>query len=458
MSSDLWMLFLLLGISWAVLIVRTITAVHADRRGSVGLPAAVLLTMSFLYGGAFVYAVPGYDHLRPDAQWYLGRLDFSVEMVLSATVVSLLALLGFAIGAGAFRRRRARIAPPAPPPLPPVALRRAALQVMLTIGILSFVAHYLRFRFPLSDATLETGRNVFIVALLMGAYFAVRRSKSPIPWIVPALLVPVYYFAIWGFVSYAFMFAMALTGFWLAQLRPRDRPFGVFFALLGTVAIIYLLLTLFVAWFSFREEVRNVVWAGGEGSLLEILPRALSETELFSPWNFEALDFINIRLNQGIFIGRMMEEHALHPELRQYGATLVILPLVLVPRFLWSGKPERGGSEFMADHTGLVFTEGTTFGTGPVFEFYVNFGVLGVFFGFMALGWIIRWVDRKAARHLLEGRYLDFALFYTVGIVAIDPLLSLFFVVNGAIFALILTSLLKIVMRRGLVASRRGFG
>lgn len=454
MSSGLWMLFLLMGIAWAILVVRTISVAHADPRGSVGLTAAVLMTMSFLYGGAFVYAVPGYDHLRQDTHWYLIRLEFSAEMVFWATVLSLLALLGFAIGAGAFRRRRTRIAPP--PPLPPVALRRATLQVMLTVGVLSFIGHYLQLSFPLSDALLETGRNILVVALLMGAYFAARAGKSVMPWVVLSLLVPVYYFTVWGFVSFGFMFGMALLGFWLAQLRPRNSSLGGPRLVLGTVAMIYVLLTLFVAWFSFRDEVRNVVWMGDEGSLAAILLRALSETEFFSPWNFEALDLINIRLNLGIFIGRMMERHEIYPELRQYGATLVILPLVLVPRFLWSGKPERGGNEFMAEHTGLSFNGDTTFGTGPIFEFYVNFGMLGVFFGFMALGWIISWIDRKAARHLSKGQYLDFALFYAVGIVAINPLLRPFFIVNGAIFALILMGLFKFTLRHWLRAPRRG--
>lgn len=455
MSSNPWMLFLLLGTVWAILVVVTIRSVHADSRGSVGLPAAVLMTMSFLYCGAFVYAVPGYDHLRPEAHWYLDRLNFSIKEVFWATAVSTLALFGFALGAGAFRRRSARIT--SLPPLPPNSQRRNALRVMLAVGFLSFALHFLRLSFPLSSALLETGRNIFVVALLMGAYFAVRRGRSAVRWIVPAMLVPIYYFAIWGFVSLGFMFSMALMGFWMAQLRPRTSPLSGLRTALGTVIIIYLLLMLFVAWFSFRDEVRLVVWGGGEGSLIDILLRALSESEFFSPWNFESLDLINIRLNLGIFIGRMMEEHRMYPELRQYGATLAILPLAVVPRFLWPGKPERGGNEFMSEHTGLSFHGNTTFGTGSVFEFYVNFGVLGVFFGFLALGWIVRWIDRKAAGHLAQGRYLDFALFYAVGIVTIDPLLRPFFIVNGAIFAVILMSLFKLALKRWLGTQRGHF-
>lgn len=447
MTQDMWGWFLLMGIAWALLVVRTIRAVHADPCGSVGLPAAVLMTMSFLYGGAFVYAVPGYDHLRPDAHWYLDKLNFSTEMVFRGTAVSLLALLGFAIGAGAFRQRSARLNAP-PQPLPYRAQRNATLNLMLLLGIISFAAHYLRISFPLSNVLLETGRNVLVVALLMGAYFAKQEGRSITLWALLALLVPVYYFAIWGFVSYGFMFAMALAGFWLAQLQPRNKLLAGALVWLGAIGIIYLLLTLFVVWISFRDEIRLIVWSGADGSLWDILLRALSETELFSPWNFASLDLINIRLNLPIFIGRMMEKHSLNPELRQYGATLAILSLVIVPRFLWPGKPERGGNEFMSEHTGLSFSEGTTFGSGLAFEFYVNFGALGVFVGFMALGWIVRWIDRKAAGHLSKGRYWDFAVIYVVGLTAIDPLLRPFFIFNSALFALIIMKLLKIIFRR----------
>ncbi|MDG1458116.1 MAG: hypothetical protein P8Q92_09585, partial [Pseudoprimorskyibacter sp.] len=72
-----------------VLIVRRTIA-----RGSVGLPTALVLTMTFLYGGCFVYAVPGYTHLRPDGHWYLVQYDFSETLVMQATFASLLGVFG----------------------------------------------------------------------------------------------------------------------------------------------------------------------------------------------------------------------------------------------------------------------------------------------------------------------------------------------------------------------------
>jgi hypothetical protein len=83
-----------------------------------------------------------------------------------------------------------------------------------------------------------------------------------------------------------------------------------------------------------------------------------------------------------------------------------------------------------------------------VLEFFVNFGYLGVFAGFIVLGWIISRIDRISAHHLLNGRYWEFSRLYLVGIIAIDPLLRPFFVVAGALIAWLLVTALMMVWPR----------
>lgn len=452
MNTDLWPYFLLLAIVWTYLVVRTVRHFRAVPAGSVGLPAALLMTMSFLYGGAFVYAVPGYTHLRPGGHWYLVGFGFTESMVLYATFVSLIGVLGFTVGCGALPlrwRRKESLIEMSPTELPPASYQRTALWVLGATGLIGFIAHYGQVSFEMSQALIEAMRNVAIAFLCVGAFVAFRQGRSYVRWLVLALLIPVYYLAVWGFVSYGFLVGMALLGFWMNQLQPSDRvrrPAWVNAAI--SVGVIYILLTVFVAWFSFRDEIRDVIWQGEEGSVLEILWRASKETQLFSPFNFEALDLINIRLNLNLFIGRMIEQHELFPELRQNGATLIILPLVLLPRFLWPDKPTRGGSDFMEAHTGLTLSDSASFGTGSVFEFYINFGVVGVFLGFLVLGWVLARLDRAAARHLRSGDFMSFARLYVVGIVAIDPLLRPFFIVNGAVFAWIVMTALKFPFAR----------
>lgn len=422
-------------VAWVALVVlivrRTIAA------GSVGLPAAMVLAMSFLYGGAFVYAMPGYTHLRPDGHWYLRGLGFTEDMVVQATLLSLLALLAFAIGAGAFTRTVGAV--PTAPSRPSWPRLRRASAVMALIGLATYVIMALDISFPMVGAVSETGQKVALAAICAGFLQARLFGRPILGWIIAAGIIAAFYVVIFAHAAHGFLIATILGCFWLAQMGGRRRSSGLRqFVLIGLT--IYVALTLFVGWFSFRDELRRVVW-GGQGSLVDVLWQGAAGIEWFSPWNARALDLINIRLNLNYFIGRMMAQHELYPELRQYGATLVILPLVLVPRFLWPDKPERGGSSFMSDNTGIHLSESTTFGTGSVFEFYVNFGHVGVFVGFLVLGWLIRRIDRIAAGHLLAGRYLEFGRLFVTGTICIDPLLRPFFMVNGMVFSWILMTL-----------------
>ncbi|MBW4985705.1 hypothetical protein KZZ07_24490 [Mameliella sp. CS4] len=451
--ADVHLAMQVMFVFWVLLVLRIIRATFA--RGSVGLPAALVLTMSFLYGGCFVYAVPGYTHLRPGGHWYLGKYDITEWLIVKATFASLLGLLGFAIGVGAFRKlasaqsarqiRGARM---------PRDYELAVLTVLGTFALVSYAGNYLRISFPMSAALFEAGRNLGVVVIGLGAWMAFRDGRSRRLWVVLAAMVPAYYVLLFGFASYGFLFGITLLSFWMAQISDWSRkPLLVRAA--WSVGIIWLLLTGFVGWFSFRDEIRLVIWQNGSGNLLDVLVMAVSQTELFSLWNFQALDLVNIRLNLGLFIGRMIEQHALFPELQQWGATLVILPLVLVPRVLWPGKPARGGSDFMSEHTGLILSDSATFGSGTVFEFYINFGYVGVFVGFIAFGMILAWLDRTAFRHLREGRLMSFAKVYVIGIVALDPLLRPFFIVNGAVFAWIIMGMLDFALMRWLRGLRQ---
>ena len=424
---------------WMALVVLTIRRTLAQ--GSVGLLAAFLIAMSFLYGGCFIYAVPGYTHLRSDAHGYLSALSFSEWEIVQGTFVSLLGVLGFALGCGTFRRPRRRIITGRLAPSQYSRYEKKALTVLCVIGATSYALHYMHISFPMSNALLGTGRNLAAVAICLGAYRARRRGKAITIWIALASLIPLYYFVVMGFFSYGFVFATIMMSFWLAQIR-RKSPMSKLSAPLFSFAAIWLILTAAVGWLSFRDEARRIIWSKTGGSLWEVTKRAFVETELFSPWNFASLDLINTRFNMSILIGRMMEYHQMFPDLKEWGSTLTVIPLALIPRFIWPDKPETGGSDFVTAHTGIVFADETTVGAGSVFEFFVNFGYPGVFFGFIVLGWLISRIDRRAAHHLINGDFFRFSRLFAVGIVAIDPLARPFFIVNGALIAWVMMTLL----------------
>jgi hypothetical protein len=436
-------LMMLAWITLVVLIVR-----RTISRGSVGLPAALVMTMSFLYGGSFVYAIPGYTHLRPDGHWTLKAYSFTEPMIVHATFVSLLAILGFAIGCGVLRPTGNRQTINVTHMPSASGYSQSVLVALSLIGLSSFTIHYLGVRFPMSHAVIEAGRNMAVVAISLGAVISFRKGISLSPWVAIASLIPMYYVVAWGFTSYGFLFSAILGAFWIAQLRKQRTSSNWIAGFLWSFSIVYVLLNAFIGWFSFRDEVRKIVWRGSEGSLVELAGRAFAEIEMLTPWNFHSLDLINIRLNLNIFISRMIEHHYTHPQLQQFGATLIELPLALVPRFLWPGKPSRGGNDFMEEHTGMFFSDSTSMGTGMVFEFFINFRYLGVFVGFMLLGWLISRLDRRCALYLSSGKYWHFARLYLVGIIAIDPLLRPFFMVTGAVVAWFLVTTIMMVWPR----------
>jgi hypothetical protein len=97
-----------------------------------------------------------------------------------------------------------------------------------------------------------------------------------------------------------------------------------------------------------------------------------------------------------------------------------------IPRILWPNKPSFGGSgnssgKIVTLYTGQNFGAGTSVGVGQVLEFYLNFGSIGVFIGFMVFGVIIRIVDVTAAYKLLYGNWLGFASWFLPGLSMLQP-------------------------------------
>ena len=95
------------------------------------------------------------------------------------------------------------------------------------------------------------------------------------------------------------------------------------------------------------------------------------------------------------------------------GDTLGKVAMGLIPRVLWPDKPAvGGGGSVVHDFTGIEFAEGTSFGAGQVFEFYVNFGSLGVIGGFLLYGWLIGRMDLSVIKYLRQGDQRRFLLWF----------------------------------------------
>lgn len=426
---------LTLAIIWGACVIAV--CARCMRGGSVGLPVAYVIATTALYCGAVSYAVPGYSHLRYDGDLYLQSKEFSDRTVLLGLMTSTLGMVGFTIGVFLTGRTGDQIERlKRNPPIRPGPNIDAFVLALLCVGFLGFVLAILNIKFPLSGAIILAARNAPIVALMLGAWHDFHRLGRVryFRWGSIFLAVCATYVLFLGFASYAFILAAIAAGYWLVRLRPRWLKTGSLLTL--GVSGFYLSVSVFVAWLSFRSNLRAVTWGGGNMSdRLGELTSMMMNISILSPFDFESLDLLNARFNQAIYVGKAVEFHAVHEGLKLHGESLWMSLFAWVPRFLWPDKPRLGGADLISDHTGLEFAEGISFGAGVIFEFFINFGYIGVFFGMLFVGMLINSIDKRAYNFISSGKFALFAAWFALGMIFIDPLLTSFFIVSGAVFS-----------------------
>lgn len=424
----------------------------ASPSGSVGIPLAYLITMTFVHCGGLVYAMPGYTHIRVGSHWYLQALNFTVEMVRDGVFASVLCVLGIAVGCYLCRDRKGTAtgpgarpsgkparppmrAPQLPPPPPGLRLPRSPMPtILLIIAALAFVITKLNISLPSVQSIVMAGRNLAIVAVTLGLWWAIqRRDRQGLTvWGAATVLVPAAYLIGFGFLSYGFMAMAVFLAFWLSQPQ-RKKPNPLLRALLLGLAV-YASFSVFIAYMEVRTVLRAVLW-DPDADLSTRFSSILTEfagLRPFNPLDFSQLDWFNIRLNQNMFIGKAMQLHAAEPYLKENGVGILKSLVAWVPRFLWPTKPDMGGNDFVEKHTNMSFSDDTAIGAGPVFELFVNFGLVGVFVGSIVLGWCLRWMDGYCSRQLRRRDVGRFIRGYVVSVCLINPMSLLFFMVSSA--------------------------
>jgi len=425
-----------------------------SRSGSVGVPLSYLVTMTFLHCGGLLYAIPGYSHLRVGGNWYLRALDFTEQMVLSGVLASGLSVVGIAVGCYLCSdKRRPGLAPAAIPPSAPLHLRRGpppfhrpparylpVPMLLVACGMTAFILTGLVLTLPSIQSIVMAGRNLAVVGVCLGLWLAwQRRSRAGVKlWIAMTLLVPAAYLLGFGFLSYGFTAVAIFLSFWLSSMERSWRNKLLRFTLIALGA--YASLSIFVGYMEVRNALREVLW-NLDASLSERFATVIAQLahiKPLNPLNFTQLDWINIRLNQNMVIGKAMRLHELAPNLQENGMGILISLFAWVPRFLWPNKPGMGGNDFVEKHTGMSFNDATTIGAGPVFELFVNFGLVGVFVGSIVLGWILRWMDAYCARQLQRREVGRFIRGFLVSVSLINPMSLIFFLVSSGVASWIL--------------------
>jgi hypothetical protein len=398
------------------------------RRGSAGLPFAYFLGTSLIH-------VPG-------AILYLDAEEGNVTKVgFEQTTIGMVAfLIGVIIASYAFVRPPGRQAIAGQTesftPRRMTVLDRLALLYLIVGGIVSFALMPLAARIPSATAVVAPLGSLIMVGACLRLWVASETGNRLKFWSTIALLpvLPLTTLIQGGFLGGGTGWAMVIVSFLFAQSKRRLVYF------LFAPAVFYGGLSVFVNYMAARQEIRELVWY----QQASIGDRVSRVTDSFR--NFEWLDLSNSRqrkpiddrLNQNYFIGIAVERLELGAVEYASGDTLARVAMGLIPRVVWPDKPQvGGGGSVVHDFTGIELAEGTSFGTGQVFEFYVNFGSLGVIGGFLLYGWLIGRMDLSAIKYLRQGNQRRFLLWFLPGLALLNPGSNLLEIILGTVGSVI---------------------
>lgn len=409
-----------------------------SRARSAGLVAAYCFQMWMFYWlGAMLHAFP-WSELPDDEANLLGFQQATYGMAAFAAGAL---LLGPVLGNVMLRRTR---------PEPQGALDNSAPRFYTIAGAVGyFVLAPTIGRVSGFNAVGAVASQLAVVGCCLHCWLAwqMKGKKAMLRNLGPALLIPVVVLLKQGFMSYG-VFAVSLILLFIAQFY---RPKWAIAAVL--IAATYPGLTFYVSYMRDRGEIRAAVWGGEEVTgRWQSLWRTVTSIEAFDVRNPDHLERVDGRLNQAVLVGEAVDNLSRTDDFAR-GSTIKDSILAMIPRLIWRGKPQSGGSGGMAARfTGKEFAEGTSVGVGPVLELYANFGTPCVIAGFVILGMLVRAFDICSGAALWNANWGLFTVFYLVGMSFVNVSGSLTEVTAGAAASFVVATAIR-RMRRSAPAS-----
>jgi hypothetical protein len=364
----------------------------------VGLVVAFVLSLTSLHWlAAVLYVMPWYEEALDPA-------DVAVGLE-----IALVALVGFGVGVEAtargLRNRNVDLSPPSYQAGSNLGLWYVAVGVVLYVLALAGLR-----RVSSIGGLASAGSSAAVFGLCLLVWYA--RPSRRLFWLVLTGLLPVVTILTQGYLSYGIAALVMVAAFVAEWHKPRWALVAV-----GLV-LAYVSMSFYVTYMRDRREIREAVWGGATASeRLTVVTGTLSSIELFDVFNDAHLARVDNRLNQNYLVGRAAAW--INNGFAPYGQghTLIDAALAMVPRALWPEKNVSAGSgDLVSYYTGMQFDEDTSVGIGNVMEFYVNFGMPGVFLGFMVLGGIVLVFDQRAGAHLRNADVRAACLWYLPGI------------------------------------------
>ena len=284
-------------------------------------------------------------------------------------------------------------------------------------------------------AALHEAGAIWILGGVIGLRDALKRKSPPALalWVGVLTAYPIVILARAGFLNYGISAVILVV----SSIAIATRRFWRL--ALASVVVLILGLSAFVTYFEGRTEIRQSVW-GGESlheraaSILDVA----SHAHIINPGSLDDLGALNARLNQNYFVGIAADrlDGGVSDYLR--GRSLREGVEALVPRATWSNKQVVAGSGSMvAEATGLELDTGTSWGVGNVMELYINFGWPGIVIGFVVLGFVITWLDKRAAQADRRGDFGGALLYFLPCVALLQPGGSFVEMTSGAAAALI---------------------
>jgi hypothetical protein len=372
-----------------------------SRPPSLGLPLAYLASLLLIHlPGAFAHLV---------GKGMMEGTEY-VQIGIRYTTISALCFV-----AGVWIARREVSAPPRPAP----ADRRNFALFCLFGGWVFVYGLSALARVPSLGAAINSGGAVWMLGVLLGlrAAFAIGSLQRILIWSGALAVYPMLMLLVGGFLSYGAAAVMIVISVLAILGRSYWRAIG------GIAAATLVGLTLFVNYFEHREDIRESVWGGASmsnrvGTVSDIAAN-FPLIDLDSEKDLIALDQ---RLTQNLFVGlaatRLKDGEVDYLN----GQSVIDGALALVPRAFWADKPVTGGSgQIVAQMTGLELNEDTSWGVGNVMEFYINFGLPGLVIGFLCLGWLIGFLDLKAAGAERRGDLNSIFVYFLPAVALIQP-------------------------------------
>lgn len=433
----------LCALLWGYLIVKLYKSLVRSRQGTVGLPFAYVLTTMLVHIGALVYLDPGYDNTF---NRYLESWSYTPDTVATGLEVSVLGILGFTGGVSLANHIISSCEKGIGGKYEIYLLKESKILFYIGAGsvVFTFIGIGIVNSLPGLQALTVGLYNLLILAVcgfLLYLHQVNLRSRYLVVGLAGAAGLVAIQMIRTGILGDSVAAALIVVCFMLAVSQRRKRSITKGIVMLAVIS--YTVVASGVVWMEIRDDLRTAVNRGaGFSERVEVVAKALSSTAFFDPTDVTHLELIDMRMNHNVIIGKTVENIADRPELIRHGDSIMLALFGWVPRIIWTSKPTRGGSDEVSLYIGRAMSSGSTFGTGPIFELYINFLYTGVLVGMAIYGFILRWFDIRSAMRLYNGQALGSSNYFAAGVAMVTAMDSLFFIVNGIIACFLLSVLI----------------